>query len=146
VARTPPDGRRDNARDFRRPGAVRDVQWWIIEEDHRMLKTTNKKLGLVDQARTEAESLVKDLRRVGTGVQRRAERAMHDFEHGAEKLIGGLEARAVKAIASVLRRTFATRREMRELRGTVADLTRRLDDLARSERARKIDDLAHHSA
>jgi hypothetical protein len=99
------------------------------------LVARGRKLGLVDRARAEAETLVKDARRVGTGVQKRAERAMHDFEHRAEKLLGGLESRAVKAVAPVLRRTFATQREVRELRAMVAELARKIDDLARRSAA-----------
>ena len=89
------------------------------------------KLDLVRRARAEADSLVEDARRMGAGMQKRAERAMYDLEHGAERLLGGLEARAVKAIAPVLRRTFATQREVRELRAVVMELARKVDDLAR---------------
>ena len=89
------------------------------------------KLDLVGRARAEAESLVKDARRMGVGVQKRAERAVYDLEHRAERLLDGLEARAVKAVAPVLRRTFATQREVRELRALVMELARKVDDLAR---------------
>jgi hypothetical protein len=88
-------------------------------------------LDLVRRARQDAESLVKDARRVGVGMQKRAGRALQDFEHRAEKLLGGLEVRAVKAVAPVLRRTFATQRELRELRALVMALARKVDDLAR---------------
>jgi hypothetical protein len=89
------------------------------------------KLDLVRRARAEAESLVKDARRMGLGMQKRAERAVYDLEHRAERMLVGLEARAVKAISPVLRRTFATQREVRELRLLVMELTRKIDDLAR---------------
>jgi hypothetical protein len=89
------------------------------------------KLDLVGRARAEVETLVKDARRVGTGVQKRAERAMYDLEHRAERIFADLEARAVKAVAPVLRRTFATQREVRELRTMVVELARKVDDLAR---------------
>ena len=42
-------------------------------------------------------------------------KAVLDFERRAEKLLGTVEARAVKAMAPVLAKTFATRREVREL-------------------------------
>ena len=112
----------------------------------RMAKIAGRNVGLVDRARAEAESLVKDARRVGVGVQKRAERALHDFEHGAEKLLGGFEVRAVKAIAPVLRGTFATRREVGELRMALAALTRKVDDLERAEVARKVDEAVRRSA
>jgi hypothetical protein len=123
-----------------------------VEEGIHMLKHTkaakagNGNLGLVERARAEAEHLAKDARRVGVDMQKRAERAMHDLEHGAEKLVDGIEARAVKAMAPVLRRTFATQREVRELRAAVTDLTRRLDELTRAEVARKVDGMAHRPA
>jgi hypothetical protein len=90
-----------------------------------------RKLDLVGRARAEAQSLVKDARRLGVGMQKRAERAVSDLEHRAERLLGGLEARAVKAVSPVLRRTFATQREVRELRALVMALARKVDDLAR---------------
>ena len=89
------------------------------------------KLDLVGRARAEAESLVKDARRMGVGMQKRAERAGYDLEHRAERLLGGLEARAVKAMSPVLRRTFATQREVRELRALVMELARKLEDVTR---------------
>jgi hypothetical protein len=61
-------------------------------------------------------------------------------------LLGGLEVRAVKAIAPVLRRTFATRREVGELRMALAALARKVDDLERAEVARKVDEAVRRSA
>jgi polyhydroxyalkanoate synthesis regulator phasin len=90
-----------------------------------------KSLGLVGRARAEAETLVKDARRVGDRVQKRAEKVVHDFERRAEKLVGTIEGRAVKAMAPVLAKTFATRRDVQELRVLVAELARKVDDLAR---------------
>jgi hypothetical protein len=66
-----------------------------------------------------------------------AERAMHDCEHRAEQLVGGLEMRAVKAVKPVLRKTFATQSELREVRTLLAKLAR--DRLVRAERARKVE-------
>jgi polyhydroxyalkanoate synthesis regulator phasin len=93
------------------------------------------KVGLVGRARAEAKSLVKDARRVGEGVQKRAEKVVRDFERRAEKLIGTIEVRAVKAMEPVLAKTFATQREMRELRSLVEALARQVEDLARRSAA-----------
>jgi hypothetical protein len=131
--------------------AVREMHLSVIEEVPVMLKPTKmakiagRNIGLVDRARAEAEILVKDARRVGVGVQKRAERALHDFEHGAETLLGGLEVRAVRAVAPVLRRAFATRREVGELRMALAALTGKVDDLERTEVARKVDEAVRRS-
>src|SRR6185436_5200611 len=108
-------------------------------------KVTGRNVGIVDRARAEAQMLVKDARRVGVGVQKRAERALHDFEHGAETLLGGLEVRAVRAVAPVLRRTFATRRDVGDLRMALAAVTRKVEDLERAEVARKVDDAVRRS-
>jgi polyhydroxyalkanoate synthesis regulator phasin len=78
-----------------------------------------------------AQSLVRDARLVGERVQKRAEKAVLDIERRAEKLLGTVEVRAVKALEPVLTRTFATRREVRELRQLVDALTRKVEDLAR---------------
>lgn len=81
------------------------------------------------RARAEAEGLVKDVRRVGAGVQKRAERAMHDVERRAERMLDGFEKRAVKAVEPMLRKTFATEREVRAVQAMVAELTRKVDAL-----------------
>ena len=88
------------------------------------------KAGFMGRARVEAEGLMKDARRVGAGVQKRAERAIHDMEYRAERMLGGLEARAVKAIEPMLRKTFATQREMRAVQVKMAELMRKIDALA----------------
>jgi polyhydroxyalkanoate synthesis regulator phasin len=87
----------------------------------------NGRPGLVGRARAEAEGLVKDVRRVGASVQKQAERAMRDVERRAQRILGGLENRAIKALEPVLRRTFATQREVRAVQATVAELTRKVD-------------------
>ena len=69
-----------------------------------------------------------------------------DFEHGAETLLGGLELRAVKAVAPMLQRTFATQREVGALRMELAALTRKVNGLERAEVARKVDDAVHRLA
>ena len=88
-------------------------------------------VGLVGRARAEADRLVRDARRVGEGVQKRAEKVVLNFERRAEKLIGSIEGRAIKAMAPVLAKTFATRREVRELRQLVSALTRQVEELVR---------------
>ena len=93
------------------------------------------KVGLVGRARAEAKSLVKDARRVGEGVQKRAEKAVANFERRAEKLIGTIEVKAIKAVEPVLTKTFATRRELRDLREIVNTLARRIEELARRSAA-----------
>jgi polyhydroxyalkanoate synthesis regulator phasin len=95
----------------------------------------NSKVGLVGRARAEAESLVRDARRVGEGMQKRAEKAVLDFERRAEKLIGSIEVKAIKAVEPVLTKTFATRREVRELREMVIALARKVEELARRSAA-----------
>ena len=92
-------------------------------------------VGLVGRARAEAESLVRDARRVGERVQKRAEKVVVDFERRAEKLIGSVEVRAVKAMEPVLAKSFATRRELRELRDLVNALARQVEELARRSAA-----------
>ncbi len=87
--------------------------------------------GLVRRARSEAEALVRDAQRVGTQVQRSAEKIVADFERRAERVISRLEVRAAKAVAPALKRTFATRRELREMRGVLRELAEKVDDLAR---------------
>ena len=88
-------------------------------------------IGLVGRARAEAESLVRDARRVGERVQKRAEKVVVDFERRAERLIGSVEVRAVKAMEPVLAKTFATRREVRELGKQVNVLASKIEELAR---------------
>lgn len=90
-----------------------------------------RRVGLVGRARAEAESLVRDARRVGERVQKRAEKAVLDFERRAEKLIGTVEVRVIKAMEPVLAKSFATRREVRELRTLVDTLARKVEELAR---------------
>ena len=87
--------------------------------------------GLVGRMRNEAQVLVRDVQRVGTQMQKNAEKVIADFERRAEKLVGRIEVRAVKAMEPALRRTFATRRELREMRATVKELAETVGDLAR---------------
>ncbi|MCC6848716.1 MAG: hypothetical protein IT294_09455 [Deltaproteobacteria bacterium] len=87
--------------------------------------------GLVGRARVEAGALVRDAQRVGARVQKRAEKLVADLERRAEKVVNGLETRAVKALAPALKRGFATRRELNEMRTAVRKLVERVDDLAR---------------
>ncbi|MCC6765618.1 MAG: hypothetical protein IT293_13235 [Deltaproteobacteria bacterium] len=86
--------------------------------------------GLVKRARVEASALVRDAQRVGAQVQKRAEKIVTDFERRAEKVVNGLEARAAKAVEPALKRTFATRRELSEMRAIVRKLVEKVDDLA----------------
>ena len=85
--------------------------------------------GLVSRARNEAKNLVSDVRRVGERVQKQAEKVVRDFEKRAERLIGTVEARVVKAIEPALAKSFASRRDVQDLRARVAELERQLKDL-----------------
>lgn len=80
--------------------------------------------GLVGRARDEAKVLVRD-------AQKRAEKIVVDFERRAEKLVGTIETRAVKAMEPALKKTFATRRELREMRAVVTELAETVGELAR---------------
>jgi polyhydroxyalkanoate synthesis regulator phasin len=74
---------------------------------------------------------VNDVRRVGERVQQRAEKVVRDFEKRAEKLVGKVETRAIKAVEPVLAKSFASRREVQDLRARVAELERQLKDLSK---------------
>lgn len=87
--------------------------------------------GLVGRARDEAQVLVRDVRRVGAQMQKNAQKVITDFERRAEKLASRIEVRAVKAMEPALKRTFATRRELREMRAVVKELAETVGDLAR---------------
>lgn len=80
--------------------------------------------GLVGRARDEAKVLVRDARKG-------AEKMITDFERRAEKLVGKIETRALKAIEPALKKTFATRRELREIRTVVSELAETVGELAR---------------
>lgn len=80
--------------------------------------------GLVGRARNEAKVLVRD-------AQKSAEKMIVDFERRAEKLVGKIETRAVKAMEPALKKTFATRRELREMRAVVSELAETVGELAR---------------
>lgn len=86
---------------------------------------------LVGLARAEAESLMSDARRMGAGVQKRAERVVQSFEKRAEKLLRTLETRAAKMMEPVLGKSFASRRDLQDLRGRIADLEKQVKELAR---------------
>jgi hypothetical protein len=94
-------------------------------------RSATGRAGLVGRARTEAESLVRDARRVGAQVQQSAEKIVADFERRAERIMSRLEVRAAKAVEPALKRTFATRRELRAIRVAVRELAAKVDDLAR---------------
>jgi polyhydroxyalkanoate synthesis regulator phasin len=88
-------------------------------------RTAARGEGLVTRARKEAKVLLGDARRMRQDVQRRAERTVRDMERSAERMLGQFEARAAKITEPVLGKSFASRREMRQL-------VRRLDELEKT--------------
>jgi hypothetical protein len=57
---------------------------------------------------------------------RDAEKAILNLERRGEKLVGALEARAAKAVTPALRKSFASRRELDDLKQRVAELESRM--------------------
>jgi hypothetical protein len=70
---------------------------------------------LVQRATNEAGRLVKDAEKVVRGLERRGEKLLH-----------GVEAQAAKAVTPALRKSFASRHELDELKRRVDELEKRL--------------------
>jgi hypothetical protein len=74
---------------------------------------------MINRATKEAGKLVKDADKVIRGLERRG-----------EKLLGGVEARAAKAVTPALRKSFASRNEVDDLKRRVVELEKRLSAAA----------------
>ncbi len=94
-------------------------------------RTAARGEGLVSRARKEAKVLLTDARRLRRDAQRRAEKAVTDLEHRAERMLRTVETRAAKATEPVLGKSFASHREIRELARRVADLEKRVREMAK---------------
>jgi hypothetical protein len=89
---------------------------------HRQLRQPR----VVVAAQAQAEKAMGRATKQAGRLVRDAEKAILNLERRGEKLVGALEARAAKAVTPALRKSFASRRELDDLKQRVAELESRM--------------------
>jgi hypothetical protein len=77
------------------------------------------------RAQAQAERVIKRATREAGKLMKDAEKVVRGLERRGEKLLGGVEAQAAKAVTPALRKSFASRNDVDDLKRRVAELEKR---------------------
>jgi hypothetical protein len=99
-------------------------------EEGVMAKAKKKQTPTLKRAQAQAERMLKRATREAGKLVRDAEKAVRGLERRGEKLLGGIEAQAAKAVTPALRKSFASRNEVDELKRRIAELEKKLSAAA----------------